>query len=374
MPTPPETANKRLDEFLTWVWRKLGPLTGATSDFAAGGLVFGDANGFLTQDAAQIFWDDANNRLGIGTATPTEVLDVIGVVKSSNVRKNGDMENIGFSFSGDTLTINQANGSAFADTPGNRGYVWMRSHTDGRIIRGKIVANVSLDIGGAHWGMDGLGDLTNIFLRVYCINDGNTNEDFTPKWGVCLQGGFYYIRNTQDDTTAANINLPEKILVNSNVTNDFSNMFDAGFFSANFTDAANTWAINNTQPGVSADDLWMDYGDPNFGGFAVAPTPLLVRWTMHGQKVTYQYTFANPGTSNAVDYTMTAPIKAQDQYHEGAGSFAYDNGVALTNPTLVNTRAASNVLDIYSDFSGAGWTNVNDKVSTVKITYEAYQP
>ena len=70
MPTPPETANKRLDEFLTWVWRKLGPLTGPTSDFAAGGLVFGDANGFLTQDAAQIFWDDANKRLGLGIATP----------------------------------------------------------------------------------------------------------------------------------------------------------------------------------------------------------------------------------------------------------------------------------------------------------------
>lgn len=78
MPTPPETANKRLDEFLTWVWRKLGPLTGPTSDFAAGGLVFGDANGFLTQDASQIFWDDTNNRLGIGTNSPTYTLHVLG--------------------------------------------------------------------------------------------------------------------------------------------------------------------------------------------------------------------------------------------------------------------------------------------------------
>lgn len=88
MPTPPETANKRLDEFLTWVWRKLGPLTGPTSDFAAGGLVFGDANGFFTQDASQLFWDDANNRLGIGTSNPQTTLDIRGVDQMLEVSGN----------------------------------------------------------------------------------------------------------------------------------------------------------------------------------------------------------------------------------------------------------------------------------------------
>lgn len=299
---------------------------------------------------------------------------MLGNNASSFYRQNGAMENIGMSFFGDTLTINQANGDAFQDVVGSRGYVWMKSATNGRIIRGKLASNVSIDLGGAHWGLDGKGDINNVFLRVYAINDGNTADDFTPKWGLGYQGGFYYIRNTQDDTTSANIDQPEELLVNSNVSNDFSNAVDIGFVSANFSDAANTWTINNVQLGVSADGLWMDYGNPVFTGFSIAPTSLVSRCTMVGSLVTYQYVYAATGTSNATSYTMTAPFKALQQYEEGWGSYVFNNGVALTAPSLVNTQAGTNVLDIYRDVSGAAWAAANDKASTVKITYEAYQP
>jgi hypothetical protein len=44
--------------------------TGTATAFTAGSVVFAGASGVYTQDNANFFWDDTNNRLGIGTATP----------------------------------------------------------------------------------------------------------------------------------------------------------------------------------------------------------------------------------------------------------------------------------------------------------------
>jgi hypothetical protein len=45
--------------------------TGTATAFTAGSVVFGGASGVYSQDNANFFWDDANNRLGIGTTSPT---------------------------------------------------------------------------------------------------------------------------------------------------------------------------------------------------------------------------------------------------------------------------------------------------------------
>lgn len=50
--------------------------TGSTS-FTAGSVVFSNGT-ILTQDNANLFWDDTNNYLGIGTATPDHTLTVNG--------------------------------------------------------------------------------------------------------------------------------------------------------------------------------------------------------------------------------------------------------------------------------------------------------
>ena len=41
-------------------------------------MVFLDANGRATQSNSQLFWSSANNRLGIGTASPARALEVTG--------------------------------------------------------------------------------------------------------------------------------------------------------------------------------------------------------------------------------------------------------------------------------------------------------
>jgi hypothetical protein len=50
--------------------------TGTTTAFTAGSVVFAGASGTYTQDNAQLFWDNTNDRLGIGTASPIAKLQV----------------------------------------------------------------------------------------------------------------------------------------------------------------------------------------------------------------------------------------------------------------------------------------------------------
>lgn len=55
--------------------------TGTSTAFTTGSVVFAGASGTYTQDNANLFWDDTNNRLGIGTTSPTGALDI---TKSTN--------------------------------------------------------------------------------------------------------------------------------------------------------------------------------------------------------------------------------------------------------------------------------------------------
>jgi hypothetical protein len=52
--------------------------TGTTTQFTLGSVVFAGGSGVYSQDNANFFWDDTNNRLGIGTNLPADELQVSG--------------------------------------------------------------------------------------------------------------------------------------------------------------------------------------------------------------------------------------------------------------------------------------------------------
>jgi hypothetical protein len=52
--------------------------TGTSTAFTTGSVVFAGASGTYSQDNANLFWDDTNNRLGIGTASPITKLNISG--------------------------------------------------------------------------------------------------------------------------------------------------------------------------------------------------------------------------------------------------------------------------------------------------------
>lgn len=57
--------------------------TGTGTAFTTGSVVFANASGIYAQNNAQFFWDNTNNRLGIGTASPAVKLDVTGAAAFS---------------------------------------------------------------------------------------------------------------------------------------------------------------------------------------------------------------------------------------------------------------------------------------------------
>ena len=62
--------------------------TGTSTAFTTGSVVFAGASGTYTQDNANFFWDDTNNRLGIGTSGPTAKFQVAGTGTSTAFRGN----------------------------------------------------------------------------------------------------------------------------------------------------------------------------------------------------------------------------------------------------------------------------------------------
>lgn len=57
-----------------------GSITSATQ----GSVLFAGASGVLAQDNSNFFWDDTNNRLGLGTSTPSAILHSVGSVTASS--------------------------------------------------------------------------------------------------------------------------------------------------------------------------------------------------------------------------------------------------------------------------------------------------
>ncbi len=53
-------------------------VTAGSSAFTAGSILFVDSDGTVTQDNASLFFDDTNNRIGIGTASPDRLLEISG--------------------------------------------------------------------------------------------------------------------------------------------------------------------------------------------------------------------------------------------------------------------------------------------------------
>ena len=66
-------------------------LTVGTTPITSGtvGRVLFEGTGNVLQESANFFWDNTNGRLGIGTTTPTQKLEVNGAVKTTSVQASG---------------------------------------------------------------------------------------------------------------------------------------------------------------------------------------------------------------------------------------------------------------------------------------------
>jgi hypothetical protein len=85
---------------------------GGSPSGVSGAIQFSDGSAFAS-DAANLFWDDTNNRLGIGTNAPTNLLHVSNTARLSNIYI-GQAANTAISNTGSDTTINLNNGVGIA--------------------------------------------------------------------------------------------------------------------------------------------------------------------------------------------------------------------------------------------------------------------
>jgi hypothetical protein len=130
--------------------------TGTTTAFTAGSIVFAGGSGVYSQDNTNLFWDDTNNRLGIGTATPGYKLviaqasgDLItsmqGAVKTWTFRNQADGT---FGLYDDSL----GNWRYMYDTSNN--HIWYNGSNTER-MRITSAGGVSFGTSGSAYGTSG---------------------------------------------------------------------------------------------------------------------------------------------------------------------------------------------------------------------------
>jgi len=123
--------------------------TGTATAFTAGSVVFAGASGVYTQDNANIFWDDTNNRLGLGTATPAQRLHVnsSGAVAARITRSDGIVANSCIEYYNGTQTWNiGVSGSNFF------GINYNNAAIDSALLRVSTAGDVTVSSGNLVFG------------------------------------------------------------------------------------------------------------------------------------------------------------------------------------------------------------------------------
>ena len=206
---------------LSWAAAAGGVSIGDTVTSAtAGSVLFSGTAGVLAQDNAQLFWDDTNNRLGIGTSAPAHALQVgtlvstqtatpdkisLGATYSDTAGSNlkfrlydDGVSEFGFGVSGGLLDIRAAGGSGIAlytnganerarITPSGNVGIGTSAPTQALQV-GSLAANSSatpsaISLGGSY--SDTAGE--NLKLRLFDIGGANL-------FGLGVSGGLLDIR------------------------------------------------------------------------------------------------------------------------------------------------------------------------------------
>lgn len=192
-----------------------------------------------------------------GKATQaTSILDLININVNNRLTalESGlsfGFKNLGFDFSTSNIVkLVSANGTDLSAT--NFGTVNFNSSANpGQVVSIQVTANISINLTGAHWGQDTLGDLTNAILWIYLMNDLGT-----IRMGVAKQGGRESIITTDVTNSAASATIPTSVLADSLLLNN-SNVICIAYVKANFDDTGNGGGENfwSVQTGVGAINL-----------------------------------------------------------------------------------------------------------------------
>ncbi len=112
---------------------------------------------------------------------------------------------------------------------------------------------------------------------------------------------------------------------------------------------------------------------PTLTGFSTNPVSAIYEFTINAGVCTVFVSSPNHGTSNASDYSISAPIPAKvraTQYWGGSWHTAYDNSAVLTSPGRTLISSGGTAVLLYKDQAAGTWTASGGKRAYFQLGYE----
>ena len=251
------------------------------SGLTPGSIAFAGTGGVISQDNANFFWDDTNNRLGLGTVTPTYQLDVAGASGVTNlfrISSNGSdimtvtdsqttfSNPVSFGSVGDVsmaYDLLMTNSTAASIKFSGPGYVmtdsaWqnldlnLSAANNGYVIVADTLLNdldLSTVTAGSYYGTNVDVDSTGIFTtgttNIYGVNSNVTSSGISTGGTVNTYGG--YFQATGENTGAATTNA-YGLYVNgaTGADNNYSAVFMNGNVGIGTTSPGSKLTINQS--------------------------------------------------------------------------------------------------------------------------------
>jgi len=203
---------------------------------ATGGVTFASATGVLATDASNLFWDNSNKRLGIGTASPGARLDLGSTPVGYNRLY---IYNDGPNIDGFGILTNEFR--TFMDTDaGNTKMTWGRSTNTGTFTEFmRLTYDGKLGIGTASPDslLDVHGDLTVTgALGLYTYTAGETLAQYDVVYAYCEGGTSGRLKKATN--AAESTSRVVGVVVTGNTAGNAATIVMAGVYKMTFTGTA----------------------------------------------------------------------------------------------------------------------------------------
>ncbi|MCM3877094.1 MAG: tail fiber domain-containing protein [Thermoanaerobaculia bacterium] len=312
-----------------------GPIAfGKVGGSANGAILFGSASGALSQDLANFFWDSTNHRLGIGTTTPSQQLELTGMMKVSDTAATSGTPTAGVLFVGaDRFLHNYAKpGSGAPSGPGST-FVGQRAgnFTMGGANANEGSWNTGVGAESLRSNTTGYGNTAVGYWSLQSNTEGASNSALGIKSLYSNTKGFY---NTAVGETAMSLN----------TTASSNTAIGAGALALqSYSNGGAIWVSGNTAVGASA----LVYNNPTTSGNGIQNTAVgteALAWNLVGFQNTALGWHAGYRSGSGTGYGGTITYVASIY---GNKNTFIGHGTGTTANNLFNCTAVG--IDAYCD-------------------------
>ena len=196
-----------------------------SSSFTAGSVLFYDGS-IITQNNSNLFWDNINYRLGIGTSSPISALDVLGNIRTTSLTSTSDstINSINIGRGGGASASNTSVGAyalfnATSNSYGNTAVGFNAFRNAGN-------SGDSTAVGAYALAETTSGDADTAF------GSGALRHNTTGRFNTAVGGGTMYLNETGEFNTALG---SDALAKNYNGSNNVGIGFRSGYHQADGT-------------------------------------------------------------------------------------------------------------------------------------------